>query len=59
MGAMAAAVEVRRWQGRVGNTAAAEVQSLQIFVFLRIVFLHFYDMSHMSLFLGWNTRYVF
>jgi hypothetical protein len=34
MGAMAAAVEVRQRQGRVGNTAAVEVQSLRIFVFL-------------------------
>jgi hypothetical protein len=35
MGMIAAAVVVRRWQGRVGNTAVAEVRSLRIFVFLR------------------------
>ncbi len=34
MGAMEAAVEVMRWQGRGGNTAAVEVRSLWIFVFL-------------------------
>jgi hypothetical protein len=35
MGTMAVAVEVRQRQGRVGNTAAVEVRSLRIFVFLR------------------------
>jgi hypothetical protein len=34
MGAMAAAVKAMRRQGRVGNTAAVEVRSLRIFVFL-------------------------